>query len=366
MRRRRPASFGLGGTYAEGAVDRRTSSPEPGRCPARCNSDVTTGPAAQTIDVPAIGPVTYGVAPFALTATASSGLPVTFALAPGGPCALSGATLTINGAGYCDITATQPGDNVDWAAAPPVTQRLSIAKQPTVTTVGTTPPSGAITPTTPVTIAAGISAQIVPFFGIQPPTGTVNFFIDGSSKPVASAPVFVASDGSWRAEIHWTFGAGRHSIAAMYGGDQNFGSSDNIATPKVFELQCDRTITGKHGSVTVTAGLTCIDHATISGGISVAKGASLDVEKSTVNGSISANAPAGVRICGSHTGAVSVSASSAPVLIGDPPSCAHNTISAGVTAANNRAGVTIVGNTIGGGVTAAGNTGGQVISGNHH
>jgi sugar lactone lactonase YvrE len=62
----------------------------------------------QTINFTALpAMVTYGVAPLSVAATASSGLPVGFAVT--GPATLSGSTLTITGAGTVTVTATQSG-----------------------------------------------------------------------------------------------------------------------------------------------------------------------------------------------------------------------------------------------------------------
>lgn len=58
-----------------------------------------------------------------LAATASSGLPVAFALVSG-PATLVGNTLTINGAGTVLVQALQPGD-ATYAAAPPVSRSIS-------------------------------------------------------------------------------------------------------------------------------------------------------------------------------------------------------------------------------------------------
>jgi hypothetical protein len=73
-----------------------------------------TGGAAQTITFNALPNVTYGAAPIALFASASSGLPITFSFT--GPASLSGSTLTITGAGTISVTATQAG-NGSYAAA---------------------------------------------------------------------------------------------------------------------------------------------------------------------------------------------------------------------------------------------------------
>jgi hypothetical protein len=86
---------------------------------------LTVNQAAQTINfTPPASPVTYGVAPIALTATASSGLPVTFSVLSG-PGTISNSTLTITGAGTVVVAANQAG-NTNYAAAVQVTQSVTV------------------------------------------------------------------------------------------------------------------------------------------------------------------------------------------------------------------------------------------------
>ena len=89
--------------------------------------EVTTG---QVITFGALTSKTYGDATFDLSATASSGLTVSFALTTGsGVCSLSGVTATILAAGTCSFTASQSG-NSSYSAATPVLQSLTINKKP--------------------------------------------------------------------------------------------------------------------------------------------------------------------------------------------------------------------------------------------
>jgi hypothetical protein len=62
----------------------------------------------QTISIPALPTVTYGVGPISVAATASSGLPVTYTVT--GPVTLTGTTLTITGAGTVSVTVRQAGN----------------------------------------------------------------------------------------------------------------------------------------------------------------------------------------------------------------------------------------------------------------
>jgi len=93
--------------------------------------------------------VTYGVSPITLSATANSGLPVTFSVLSG-PGTILGNTLTITGVGTVVVAANQAG-NTNYAAAAQVTQNVVVnqaaltitASSPTVTYGAAVP---AITP----------------------------------------------------------------------------------------------------------------------------------------------------------------------------------------------------------------------------
>jgi hypothetical protein len=92
---------------------------------------LTITPTTQTITFGVLAPATYGDAPFALTATSSSGLAVSYTTS--GSCSVVGATVTIDGAGSCTITAHQAG-NANVEAALDVPQVLTIAKATPVLT----------------------------------------------------------------------------------------------------------------------------------------------------------------------------------------------------------------------------------------
>ena len=83
----------------------------------------------QTINFGALNNQLLGTAPFALNATASSGLAVVFASNTTSVCTVSGATATLLAIGTCSITASQPG-NSTYAAATPVTQTFTITAVP--------------------------------------------------------------------------------------------------------------------------------------------------------------------------------------------------------------------------------------------
>ena len=68
-------------------------------------------------------------APYTPTATATSGLPVTFSIdsfSTAGACSISGGVVTFTGSGTCTVDADQPG-NGSWQAAPQVQQIITVS-----------------------------------------------------------------------------------------------------------------------------------------------------------------------------------------------------------------------------------------------
>jgi len=94
--------------------------------------EVTTQ--AQTITFDPLADRTFGDEPFAISASASSGLPVTFVVS--GACTLNGSIVSITSAGTCTIIAQQAGNEV-WTFAADVVRSFTIAKAAATITVGT-------------------------------------------------------------------------------------------------------------------------------------------------------------------------------------------------------------------------------------
>ena len=125
---------------------------------------------SQTISFAPLPDRRYGDAPFAVGATASSGLPVTFAA--NGDCTVSGGTVTIAGAGVCTVTASQAGSDL-YDQALEVAQTFDIAKAAQTIVMRQLPPLGygqqlsslsayaTASSGLPITFAAGGSCQIV-------------------------------------------------------------------------------------------------------------------------------------------------------------------------------------------------------------
>ncbi len=117
---------------------------------------ITVARADQSIDFTPPTSATFGDAPLSLSATASSGLPVTLTL-ESGPATLSGSTLTLNGAGSFILRATQIGD-ANHNPAPAVERTLTVAKAPQSITF--TPPASATFGDAPPTLTASASSAL--------------------------------------------------------------------------------------------------------------------------------------------------------------------------------------------------------------
>ncbi len=143
--------------------------------------EATPAPGAQTIDFPPISDRTYGDPDFAVSATASSGLPVSFTAA--GDCTVAGGTVAITGAGACTVTAHQQG-NAAVAPADDVARTLAIARAPTTTTLTVKPKKAKR--------KRKVTATAVVASSGPKPSGSVSFAI--GARNLGTVPV--AAEGS--------------------------------------------------------------------------------------------------------------------------------------------------------------------------
>ena len=96
--------------------------------PVTQSFSVTAG--VNTITFPALANTPFTSPPPTPAATASSGLPVSYASTTTGVCTIAGSTISFVSAGTCSITASQAG-NATYAPATPVTQSFSVTRAPT-------------------------------------------------------------------------------------------------------------------------------------------------------------------------------------------------------------------------------------------
>jgi hypothetical protein len=161
----------------------------------------------QTITFPNPGTQTYGVAPITLTATASSGLPVTYSVISG-PAIVSGNVLMIRGAGSVTVEADQSGDS-DWLPASPVQD--SFAVNPAVLTVTANSASmtyGGTLPTFTASISGFVNGD-----GLGVVSGAPSLTTTAqSSSPVGTYPI-TAAQGTLSAQNYtFTFVGGTLTI----------------------------------------------------------------------------------------------------------------------------------------------------------
>src|SRR5580700_1404562 len=164
------------------------------------SSKVTLMPkASQTISFTVASPVTYPVSPITLSATASSGLPVTFSVVSG-PGTISGSTLTITGVGTVVVAANQAG-NTYYSAAPQVTQSIVVnystpianAGPPQTVYVGTTVQLNGTGSSDPAGLPLTYSWSLV-----SVPTGSKAAL----SSTTAAEPTFVADKvGTYKVQL---------------------------------------------------------------------------------------------------------------------------------------------------------------------
>ena len=181
------------------------------------NFSVAIAPANQSITVGALPTPIFGGAPFSVSATSNSGLPVTISYVSG-PATGSGSgpyTLT-SGTGVINFQATQTG-NTNYNAATPVNFSVNIGKQGTVTSVSVNP--AIVTPVQSVQLTATVVAALS-----GTPMGMVTFF-DNNVQLGSPVPV---SGG--QAQISVVLLSGAQSITATYSGDGNFLSSSSTAS----------------------------------------------------------------------------------------------------------------------------------------
>ena len=135
--------------------------------PAIFSENATAIP--QTITFNPLPGVTFGVDPITLTASASSGLPVSYSVT--GPATVSGSILTITGAGLVTVTASQAGDT-RYAAATSVVQSFNVAQATPVITWATPAP---ITYGTPLSAAQlNATASVPGTFSYSPAAGVLS------------------------------------------------------------------------------------------------------------------------------------------------------------------------------------------------
>jgi hypothetical protein len=159
---------------------------------AKLDQTITFGPLANK---------TFGDPDFTVSATASSGLPVTFSAS--GSCTVTGATVHLTATGLCTITASQAGDS-SYNAAPSVPESFAIA---------------------PAKVNQTITFKNLPTKKLGSPDFTV------SATASSGLPVSFSASGSCTvsgATVHLT-AKGTCTITASQGGDSIYNAAPSVA-----------------------------------------------------------------------------------------------------------------------------------------
>ncbi len=231
----------------------------------------TIAPADQTITFGTLSPVTYGVSPFTLTATATSGLTVYYTSSDPTVATLSGtggSTVTIKKVGTVTIYANEPGSS-NYNAAPQVIQTLTVDPVPQT-----------ITFNTPASHAYGSGGFYIPY-SISSGLLASNF--------TSSNPSVATIDGTGLVTI---VGAGSTNITISQAGDATHAAAPNI---------------------TQTLAITKANQTTSICLFSVSNPATFPVAPFTLCGSVSSNLP--IVFSSSNTSVATVNASTGAVTI---------------------------------------------------
>ncbi|HTA45977.1 MAG TPA: FG-GAP-like repeat-containing protein [Bryobacteraceae bacterium] len=184
------------------------------------------GTAAQTISFPPLANVSLGTAPFTVSASASSGLPVTFQSNSNSVCTVSGSTISLVGAGTCSITASQAG-NSTWPPATPVTQMFAVLQGSQ--TISFAPLSDVSYGVAPFTISATATSGLPVIF-----TSTT-----GAVCTVAGTAVSI-------------IGVGTCSITANQAGNANYTAATSVT--RTFTVASTFTVSASPTSISVAQG----------------------------------------------------------------------------------------------------------------
>jgi hypothetical protein len=168
------------------------------------------GKGTQTISFTSSAPVgaTVGGPTYTVTATATSGLPVTLSIdaSAASVCSIAGPTVSFIGAGTCVIDANQAG-NANYNAAPQAQQSFAVAKGNQTISFTSTAPAAAQFNGSPYTVTATATSGLA-----------VTFTIDASATSVCSIAGSTVS----------FIGAGTCVIDANQAGDANWNAAPQV------------------------------------------------------------------------------------------------------------------------------------------
>jgi hypothetical protein len=247
---------------------------------------------SQTINFAAIAAQTVGT-PLALSASASSGLAVSFASTTQSVCTVAGTTATFIASGSCTIQATQPG-NTTYAAATMVPQSFTVNGKAQTITFG---PIASQAVGTPLTLSASASSALAVSFASTTPSvctvagTTATFIATGTCTIQATQPGNTAYAAATMVPQSFAVEAEAQTITFANPGAQTVGTpltlsasaTSTLAVSFASTTQTVCTVAGK--TATFIASGSCTIQATQAGNTSYAA-APMVSQSFTVNGEV--------------------------------------------------------------------------------
>jgi sugar lactone lactonase YvrE len=229
---------------------------------------------SQTITFAALSNQAFGAAPFTVSATATSGLAVSFASATTSICTVSGATVTLVTVGTCTIQATQAG-NSNWGPATPVNQSFQVTKGSQTISFGAL--SNKVFGAPPFTVSATASSGLAVTFASNPTVCTVS----GTTVTLVAVGTCTiqatqAGNANWAAAtaVNQSFQVTKGSQTIAFGtlSNQTMGAAPFKVSASAtsglavsFNSQTTKVCTVSGTTVTLVAAGTCTIQATQAG-----------------------------------------------------------------------------------------------------
>jgi sugar lactone lactonase YvrE/uncharacterized protein (DUF2345 family) len=330
--------------------------------------NITVNQASQSITFTQASPVTYGVAPITLSATATSGQAVTFKVDASSTAAgtVVGNILTVKGAGNLVIDANQAG-NSDYLAATQVQRTIVVSKALlTVTANNASRAYGLANPS----FNASYGGFVLGDSFATAVTGSPSLTTTAVATSLPGSYPIVASQGTLAA-ANYTFSFANGTLTVTFTGSvPASGTACNGAYSGTFSgnLTVSGTETcifvggGASGNITETGGNVLLSGATIGGSVTVSGGTFSIGPSTTIKGSLQVQSiPKGSatnQVCGTTIdGSLQFLSNGTAVLIGSgTSSCAGNVIKSSLQVISNSAAVTIDGNTVSGSLQVESNS----------
>jgi hypothetical protein len=255
------ATYSSAGLSTGGHTVTATYSGTSGWGASSASTSFTVNKAAQEITFGPLPSRSYGQAPFGLDASASSGLPVTYA-ATGG-CTVADGSVTITAAGDCTVVASQ-GGNANFLAAPDVSQTFTVAKASQTITFEEL--ADRTFGDAPFTVDASASSSLPVTFSVSGDCTATGASLSITGAGQCAVTASQAGDGNYEpaASVERTFTIAKSSQTITFGAiaDRTFGddpftvvASASSGLPVVFTATGECTVAAN--VVTLTGGGTC-------------------------------------------------------------------------------------------------------------